>query len=97
MKILITGSNGFIGSHIAETLTEKGHQVVCLVRHTSNCKWLDCLKTATSRSTGIEKRVGDVTHPKTLCEAVKGVDAVIHSAGVLRARDPNCIQRQETN
>ena len=54
--------------------------MVCLVRHSSNCKWLDSLK--------IEKRIGDITHPGTLCDAVKGVDAVIHSAGVLRAVDP---------
>ena len=84
MKILVTGSNGFIGSHIVETLAGKGHQVVCLVRRTSNCQSLECLKTATSRSIGIEKRIGDVTHPKTLCDAVKGVDAVIHTAGILR-------------
>jgi nucleoside-diphosphate-sugar epimerase len=87
MKILITGSNGFIGSHIAETLADRGHHVICLVRRTSNCESLDCLTADTSRSTGIEKRIGDVTHPKTLCEAVKGVDAVIHTAGVLRVFD----------
>jgi nucleoside-diphosphate-sugar epimerase len=85
MKILLTGSNGFVGSHIAESLEKQGNHVACLVRHTSNCKWLDNLK--------IEKLVGDVTHPKTLQQAVKNVDAVIHSAGVLRARDPEFYYR----
>lgn len=52
MKVLLTGANGFLGSHIAEKLIEKGHEVLAIKRTTSklsNCEnfinkvnWIDC-------------------------------------------------------
>lgn len=78
MKILITGSNGFVGSHIAEFFSKTGHEVICLVRKTSNRRWLDKLS--------VNYRIGDVTNPETLPEVVKDTDIIIHSAAILRAR-----------
>jgi len=77
MKVLVTGSNGFVGSHIVEALLENGYEVVCQVRKTSNLRWLKGLN--------VKYFYGDVTDEKVLPEMVKGVDAIIHNAGLLRA------------
>ena len=77
MKILITGSNGFVGSNLADYLTEQGHTVVCLIRKTSDCKWLNNKK--------LECRYGDLNHPETLINLLDGIDALIHAGGVVRA------------
>ena len=36
MKVLVTGGSGFLGSHVAEQLSAAGHEVVALVRKSSN-------------------------------------------------------------
>ncbi len=77
MKVLVTGSNGFVGSHLTETLIERGHKVVCQVRNTSNVKWL--------KNLNVEYFYGDVRDKKAINEMVKGVEAVIHNAAVLRS------------
>lgn len=40
MKVLVTGASGFIGSHVAEQLVDKGYDVYCSMRKTSNPRWL---------------------------------------------------------
>ena len=40
MKVLLTGATGFIGSHLAEALVERGYQVTCLTRKTSSLRWI---------------------------------------------------------
>ncbi|MBI5634025.1 MAG: NAD-dependent epimerase/dehydratase family protein [Nitrospirae bacterium] len=44
MKALVTGATGFIGSFLVEALCRKGYEVTCLVRKTSNLKWLRHLR-----------------------------------------------------
>jgi dihydroflavonol-4-reductase len=73
LKVLVTGASGFLGGYLTELLTEKGLEVVAMVRKTSDTSLLDRL--------GLEKRVADMTDPQSLRVAVKGVDAVIHLAG----------------
>ena len=41
LNALVTGSNGFIGSTLVERLLEANYTVRCLVRKTSNLKWLE--------------------------------------------------------
>ena len=41
LKVVITGANGFIGSHLAEYMSNKGFEVHCIVRETSNLKWIE--------------------------------------------------------
>jgi uncharacterized protein YbjT (DUF2867 family) len=41
MKILITGANGFVGSHIVEELTANNYEVICAVRKNSDLKWIN--------------------------------------------------------
>lgn len=74
MKFLITGINGFIGSHIAERLLKEGHTVRGLVRKTSDLSFLAGME--------IEYCYGDITRPETLPEALKHIDTVIHVAGL---------------
>ena len=78
MKVLVTGASGFLGSHIAEQLRADGQNVRVLVRKTSNRRFLVGFP--------YEEAVGDVTEPASLASAVSGVDAVIHAAGLVKAR-----------
>jgi nucleoside-diphosphate-sugar epimerase len=78
MKVLVTGASGFLGSHVAERLKKAGHDVRVLVRKTSNRKFLDTL--------GVELAYGAIEDAAAVEEAVKGVDAIVHSAGIVKAR-----------
>jgi dihydroflavonol-4-reductase len=75
---LVTGVNGFVGSHLAELLLERGWHVRGLVRRTSDLRWIP--------RSGVELEYGEVTDPDSLGRAVEGVDVVFHLAGVVRAR-----------
>ena len=77
MKALVTGGTGFIGSHLTEALIRKGVQVRCLLRKTSDWKWLKGLP--------IEFVPGDCKDKTSLEKAVRGVDWVFHLAGVTKA------------
>ncbi len=79
MKVLITGANGFIGSHLADALVQEGVQVRCLIRKTSDLRWLKELK--------VEYACGDCREKTSLIDAVKGVDQVFHLAGATRAKN----------
>ena len=78
MKVLVTGASGFLGSHIAEQLAAAGHEIRLLLRRTSNRDFL---------TFSYEEALGDVTNPDSLQLAVEGVDAVVHPAGLIKARN----------
>lgn len=75
--ILVTGASGYLGSHILQRLVRAGKPVRALVRDRA---WAE----AEGRLAGltIEWAEGDVTKPETLPEAVKGVEAVIHTVAI---------------
>jgi len=77
-KALVTGANGFVGSHLVEHLLSRGYEVICLARKTSDLTFLAGLK--------LEFRYGDITDINSIKEALKGVDSVFHLAGLTRAR-----------
>jgi len=79
LKALVTGGTGFIGSHLVESLIQRGDQIRCLIRKTSDLKWL--------RDLPIEFIYGDCNEKDSLKDAVKGVDQVFHLAGVTKAID----------
>ncbi len=72
MQTLVTGATGFLGSHIADRLIDRGDSVRALVRPTSNTSYLG------SRS--VELAVGDITEPDSLPAAFAGVEVVYHAA-----------------
>ena len=76
-KILITGSSGFIGYHLASRLLAQGHEITCLVRKSSNLERLSGM--------GICRAEGDVTDAGSLAAAVRGKDVVYHLAGAVKA------------
>ncbi len=78
LKALITGANGFIGSHLVEKLVQSGTQVRCLVRRTSDLRWL------TGLPVGIV--YGDCVDRDSLSSAVAGMDCVYHLAGATKAK-----------
>ncbi|MHA2024276.1 MAG: NAD-dependent epimerase/dehydratase family protein [Candidatus Thorarchaeota archaeon] len=71
MKILVTGATGFLGGRIISKLLEEEHQVVGMVRSTSNTEGLP---------KEVEIKEADLFDIASLEEAVRGVDAVIHFA-----------------
>ncbi|MDR2426665.1 MAG: NAD-dependent epimerase/dehydratase family protein [Endomicrobium sp.] len=77
LKVLVTGSNGFIGSHIVEALLSKKHQVTCVVRKTSDLSWISHLP--------VFFKYGDLNDIKFLEICVKNIDIIVHCAGRVRA------------
>lgn len=82
-KILITGADGFIGSHLTEALIEQGYDVKAFVYYNSfnTWGWLDTLPK--DRLNQIEIFQGDVRDPNGVKEAMKGMDAVFHLAALI--------------
>lgn len=82
-KILITGSDGFIGSHLTETLVREGHTVRAFVLYNSfsTWGWLDTLPKEILSE--IEIFQGDIRDPNGVKQAVKGMDEVFHLAALI--------------
>lgn len=79
MRVLVTGSTGFIGRHVVAELRHKGHQVRALVRDTSKDWKVERLK-----ELECELAVGDVTDIASLRLATRDCDAVVHTAALVR-------------
>jgi nucleoside-diphosphate-sugar epimerase len=77
---LLTGATGFIGSHLAESLLNRGFRVRALVRPTSDLRWIKGLE--------LELLTGSLQDDSFLEQAVSGADHIFHLAGAVRAKDP---------
>ena len=82
-KILVTGSDGFIGSHLTEELVKAGYQVKAFVYYNSfnTWGWLDTLPSDVMKN--VEIFQGDVRDPNGVKEAMKGTAAVFHLAALI--------------
>ena len=82
-RILITGADGFIGSHLTEALVRQGHKVRAFVLYNSfnSCGWLDqCSDDVKGQ---FEVFAGDIRDPHGVKEAMKGCDSVLHLAALI--------------
>lgn len=82
-KVLVTGADGFIGSHLTELLLERGYRVRAFTFYNSfnTWGWLDTLTQDTLAK--IEIFSGDIRDPNGVREAMKGVDMVFHLAALI--------------
>jgi dTDP-glucose 4,6-dehydratase len=83
MKILITGADGFIGSHLTETLVREGYDVRAFVFYNSfnSYGWLDsCADDVKGK---FEVFAGDIRDPFGVKEAMKNCDVVLHLASLI--------------
>ncbi len=78
MRASITGGTGFIGSHLIDALLARNYEVSCLIRSSSNLRWL--------KGKNIRFVKGDLFDDGTLKELVAGADRVFHLAGVVKSK-----------
>lgn len=83
MKVLVTGADGFIGSHLTEELIDRGYDVKAFVYYNSfnSWGWLDSLPK--EKLSKLEIFAGDIRDPNGVREAMKGVDVVYHLAALI--------------
>ena len=77
---VVTGGTGLVGSHLIDLLIEKGHDVKCIVRKTSNLRWLD----------GKPVQIFDcgLFDKDKLKDVLKDADYIYHVAGVVKSKKP---------
>jgi NAD dependent epimerase/dehydratase len=82
-KVLVTGADGFIGSHLTEMLLEKGYDVRAFTYYNSfnTWGWLDTLDQGAIKE--IDVFTGDIRDPNGVRLAMKGVDEVYHLAALI--------------
>ena len=75
MNVLITGGNGLLGRHLVPELQGRGDAVRVLTLPDEDTSWLD--------ERGVPVVAGDVRRPETLVAPMRGVEAVLHLAGMM--------------
>jgi dihydroflavonol-4-reductase len=76
---LVTGATGFLGSHVVRALLERGEDVRVTIRSSSNLEAL--------RDLDCERVLADITDPRGVARAMKGVTRLFHMAGSTHIRD----------
>jgi len=80
-RVLVTGADGFIGSHLVERLVQEQARVIALAQYNSFNSWgwledLPCLQ-------AVEVKAGDVRDPHFCLKAAKDVDVIVHLAALI--------------
>ncbi len=86
---LVTGANGFVGSHVTEALLARGYRVRCMARRTSNLRFIAELP--------VEIVFGDLEDEASLRQACRGADVVCHCAALTRAMTEEQFFRANTH
>ncbi|ROL56692.1 NAD-dependent epimerase/dehydratase family protein, partial [Bacteroidetes/Chlorobi group bacterium ChocPot_Mid] len=79
MKVLVTGGSGFVGSHVVDLLIERGYDIRCIVRKTSNLQWL--------KDKPVELVEASLFDKESLRKVLTDVDYIFHIAGLTFARN----------
>lgn len=77
---VVTGANGFVGSHLVDYLLEKNYEVRCIVRKSSNLRWLEG-KNVKIIDCGLKDIEG-------MSSALNGAAYIYHVAGVVKSKTP---------
>ncbi len=82
-NILVTGADGFIGSHLVEQMVKKGYNVKAFTLYNSfnNWGWIDTFDKKVISE--IEIFQGDIRDPNGVKEAMKGIDTIFHLAALI--------------
>lgn len=81
MKALVTGANGFVGSHMVTYLMDQGLETRAMVRQTSDLTVLKLL----NENREVNLVYGDVTDPASLTTCFKDLDYIFHVAGLIKS------------
>ena len=83
VKALVTGADGFIGSHLTETLVRRGYEVraFCYYNSFGSRGWLE--QSDRDIADGVEYFMGDIRDPNGVREAMKGIHTVFHLAALI--------------
>lgn len=83
MQVLVTGADGFIGSHLTEALVREGHQVRAFLQYNSfnSWGWLDHCESEIEGQ--FEPFLGDIRDATSVREAMHGIDVVFHLAALI--------------
>jgi len=76
---IVTGATGFVGSHLVDYLLDKGHEVRCIVRKSSDLKWLNG-KSVKIYNSGLADK-------ESLEKILKDVHFIFHVAGVVKSKN----------
>ena len=82
-KILVTGAEGFIGSHLVEKLVDEGYDVKAFVLYNSFNKWGWLDSFPKEKLSKIEIFTGNISDPNGVREAIKNVDIIFHLAALI--------------
>ena len=85
---LVTGANGFVGSHVTEALLARGYRVRCMVRRSSDLSYIQGLP--------VEWAYADLRQGEALRQACQSVDLVCHCAALTRALDEETFYQVNT-